>query len=389
MKNIAILVPTLAGGGAERVAGNITIGLSKDFNVNLIVYDGNQVEYDYAGNLIELGSKVYKTPIGKVFGMIKKVFQLRKIKKELKIDATISFLDNANIINILSRKNDKILISVRNFKSSEGKGFYGKIVNNLIRVFYNKSDSVIACSEVIREDLIHNFNVDKNKVITIYNPYDINKIKKMANEEISNDTRISGRYLINVGRLTYQKGQDHLLKAFKLVLEKINDVNLVMVGQGDLEGKLKELAKELGIDKNVVFLGFEKNPFKYVSKSECFVLSSLYEGFPNCLVEAMVCGVPIISADCKSGPREILTDDFKKFKIGKEYKEEKYGIIVPDFADNLNIEDKEKELAEAIIKLLSDEELKDKYTEASKKRHKDFSLENISYEFKKAIDNLM
>lgn len=389
MKNIAILVPTLAGGGAERVAGNISKGLSKSFNIDLIVYDGNQVEYDYSGNLISLDSKLYKTPIGKSFGVVKKVFQIRKIKKERNIDATISFLDNANIINILSRRNDKVLISVRNFKSSEGKGFYGKVGNFLIKIFYNKSDTVIACSEVIREDLIQNFNVKENKVVTIYNPYDIDKIQSMAKEDISNDGRIKGRYLINVGRLTYQKGQEHLLRAFKLVLETINDINLVIVGQGELESKLKNEAKELGIEQNVVFLGFEKNPFKYVSKSEGFVLSSLYEGFPNCLVEAMVCGVPIISSDCKSGPREILTDNFKDFRIDKDSKEEKYGIIVPDFSDNLNIQHKEQELANAIIKLLNNKELKTRYIGASNNRHKDFSLDNISSQFKEAIDKLI
>ena len=95
-----------------------------------------------------------------------------------------------------------------------------------------------------------------------------------------------------MGRLTRPKGQWHLIRALSYVKKEIEDVKLLILGQGELKGYLKELVDKLDLRNNVEFLGYQRNPFKYIASSDLFVFSSLYEGFGNVLVEAMACGVP-------------------------------------------------------------------------------------------------
>nr|WP_081663520.1 glycosyltransferase [Clostridium paraputrificum] len=388
VKNLAILIPTLSIGGAERVAANLSIGLSRYYNVFIIVYNRTENEYAHNDNIICLESKFYKGVLGKAYGFFKKIFQIRKIKKEYNIDISLSLLDMPSILNILSRYRDKVIVSVRNYKSREVNGITGKIDKMMISTFYNKADLVIACSELIKEDMIENFNVKREKIITIYNPYNIEDIKEKCKEEISDYDVNNKKFIVNVGRLTNQKGQDHLLRAFKIVKQSIADINLVIVGVGELEESLKKLAIDLGIFDSVFFVGFEKNPFKFIDKSEVYVLSSLFEGFPNTMLEAMICGAPIVSTDCKSGPREILCDIYDKNKVYNKFTEADYGIITPDFVESNNIESCEKELAEAIILLLKNDELKKHYSKKSKSRGDEFSLSSISDKYYSELEKL-
>lgn len=93
---------------------------------------------------------------------------------------------------------------------------------------------------------------------------------------------------------------------------------------------IQKLTKNLQLKDDVLFLGFKNNPFKYIAKADLFVLSSLWEGFPNVLIEAMVCGLPIISTGCRSGPREILAPTYRN-KVKNDYYKAEYGVIIPEF----------------------------------------------------------
>jgi glycosyltransferase involved in cell wall biosynthesis len=167
------------------------------------------------------------------------------------------------------------------------------------------------------------FNLPPEKIKNIYNPHDIDKIQELSKEQINHPWLVDKKYpvIINVGRLTYQKGQNILLKAFKIVSEKIES-RLIILGEGPLFKQLKDLAKELGIENKVDFVGFQKNPFAFIANSDVFVLSSRWEGFPNVLIEAMACGVPVISTDCPSGTNEIIEDGVN-------------GLLVPIEVDKL------------------------------------------------------
>ena len=392
-RNIAIIVPTLKGGGAERAASNLSLYLSEEkYKKYIILYDAEKRDYPYAGDLIDLNIKATNSPLGKLFNLIKRMHKLKKIKKKLHIQKSISFLEAANIVNIFTKAEDKIILSIRNFKSKSSNSFYGKIYNYLIKIFYNRADILVAVSKGVKDDLVKNYGIDKNKIKVIYNLYDIEKIQKLAEEKIENDYKKLFNYpiIVNVGSLTKQKGQWHLIRAFKKVKEKITDMKLIILGRGELEDYLKRLVGELDLDKDVYLLGFQKNPFKFISKSKIYVFPSLYEGFPNALVEAMTCGIPVISSDCKSGPREILAPETSIDGETKIIEYAKYGILISVCDDNyynakFPLTAEEMILAKSIIELYLSKELLKNYTDKSKERAKDFDKDKIILEYENIL----
>src|SRR5699024_9268769 len=225
------------------------------------------------------------------FNFLKRIFLKSKIKKEKQIDVSISFQQNVRFGNIFTKKNNKVIVSVRTFLLKEAKNpLYRFFYKKIIKYMYNKADLIISVSEAIKADLIENFGIRREKVEVVYNFYDIEKIDDLAREAINSNhiSLFDHPVFITAGRLKKQKGHWHLIRAFKKVKEEITDAKLVILGKGDLEEYFKNLARELQIEEDVHFLGFESNPFKYFLRSDIYVFPSLYEGFPNALNEAMV-----------------------------------------------------------------------------------------------------
>ena len=161
--------------------------------------------------------------------------------------------------------------------------------------------------------------------------------------------------LVACGRLAAQKDYPSLLRAFKLILNE-RSATLRILGTGELRSRLDELSTELGIQEHVVFLGFESNPYKYFVSADIFVMSSIFEGFGNVVVEAMMCGTPVVVTDCPFGPGEILESG-------------KVGELVPV--------GKPEVLAEKVLKLASNPELMARRTGLGKLRAEDFTVQRI------------
>ena len=373
-KKLMFVIPSLEGGGAERVAAN----LLKEFNatdvsITLVLFSKKR-GYGWPDNVKVryINIEPHKNLIYTIFKFFLIIFSLTKIIKEEKPFNILSFMDYTNIIvilcNMLFHKKTKITISVRTAPTLHlhrySKNFLNSVISLLIRLLYNRADKIIAVSEFSRLDLIGNFGIEQKKVVTIYNPADINRINILAEEEISHQWfKEKVPIIISVGRLSREKGFDYLLKAFAIVKEKM-DVRLLILGEGEEEGDLKRLSRELGIDKDVYFHGFQENPYKYMKRSTIYVLSSLYEGFPNVLIEAMTCGVPVISTIYNPCTNEII-------------EHEKNGLLVP-VAD-------EKALAESMFRLLNDEELRRSMSEEAKKNIRKFSIERITDQYKAVL----
>lgn len=374
-KNIMILIYHLRNGGAERVASNLCDELSKKYNVVLVTCE-KPTNNDYFCGVERI---VVDEMRAKYFKLFDTVNQIKSIKKKYHITHTISFTAQMNYLNVMSRVKDNTIISVRNYISlAENDNTPKNVYMNRISIKY--ADRITVVSKLLGKDLVDNFVAKEDKIYPIYNFVDKDKINKFLKER--NNIKLSKNTVITVGRLNNQKGHINLIRSFKYVVDEIHDAKLIILGQGPLEDKTNSEIKKLHLEKNIELLGYQKNPYLYMKTSSLFVLSSFYEGMPNVVLEAMYLGLPVISTDCKSGPREILAPSGDLYQeIGSISKEE-YGVLVP-VLDNKKCE---QIMGDAIIELLKDSKLRDNYSKKSKKRIKDFSKEKMMEEWNKVLD---
>jgi glycosyltransferase involved in cell wall biosynthesis len=394
------LINSLAGGGAEKVA----IRLSEHLPISAFILLERDVKYKTDKPIFFLSNHSTKTnPIIKTLSIPTYAYKLSDFIE--KNSLVVSFLERANFVNIISKlfKKHRAIISVRMDQQTGHVGLR-KLNKLLVRILYPKADLIIAVSHGVKHSLI-NLGIKEEKIKVIYNPYPIDEIRELAKEPLGSYEEIFKHpFLITAGRLTKPKGQWYLLRVFKALKEKHRDLKLVILGEGELKDYLVGLSEELGLktyvrdrDKfsenfDVYFLGFQKNPFKFIARSKLFVFPSLWEGFPNALVEAMACRVPVISSDCRSGPREILAPntDFSHQTKKPEFAE--YGIIMPVFEVKYKsaeepLGEKERMWIETIDKLLEDESLRKHYSEKVKQRVEDFRIEKILIEWRNIIND--
>lgn len=378
-ETILILVSTLGGGGAERRALMTAKGLMNDYNVKIVIFDSSFTVYEVPCDIIDLNvpiSNSYFLKFIQQFIRAKKIKQLRKHEKPI---AVISFGPAVNRANCFSYGVGKTIVSLTSYPQAQKN-----LVNGFIFSIANK---IICQTIAMKKKFLEGYPNLAQKVTTINNGFDIENIKEQAHREID-EVEHGSRYadFVSIGRLESIKGYKHLLCAFSMVLKELPTVTLSILGEGYLREKLESYTKFLGIEKSVSFLGFLENPFAIISRCRVCVLTSIREGFPNSLVEAMVCGIPVIATDCKSGPREILSERYQEKSIEKiEY--EDYGILVPPFiSDDSNEPEKDQMLAEAMYIMLSDNVLRTKYAELAKQRANDFSLERYIESIKRLID---
>lgn len=394
-KRILIISKSLTSGGAERVAANLATQLNRGQNKAwLMVLDGSITTYSTEAPLIDLQARWRSTVIGKIMWYLKVTQLVAKYKRKLKITHTISFLSEPDLLNVLTKGKDKTIVSVRNNRSSLNRSKFNKIKDQFI---FNSADRIVSLSQGVKDDLINFYGTDDKKIDVIYNTCNTELIRNKLNEkpeDVDESIFISGRTVITAGRLTEQKGHWHLVRAFKRVVEMIPDARLLILGQGDKKEYLMKLIKELKLDNSVIMVGYHKNPYYYLGKSDVFVFSSMFEGFGNILLEAMACGLPIISTDCMVGPRELLAPGTSYKECVKDcISEVENGILVPVCDGNYynptdEITKEEELLAQSIIRVLSNDDLKRKYYRKSHERIKDFTDEHITEQWQKVLDHI-
>lgn len=396
MRKIAWIIPDLYTGGMPRVLEALSNEFNKDskYKQYNILLKEKDINFNVYGKIFCL-EKEGKNLSEKIFIFMKRIYDFYKINKKYEFDYVVSFGMAANIINILINKKGKTIITEHNVKSIEnniGEGInnriYNYIYNLLIKFLYNKADKIITVSKYMGIDLIKYYGIKENKIDTIYNGVDERKIEKLKMEPLSDEEYkiFENPVIINVGSTSRQKGQWHLIKIMPELKKVIPNIQLVILGQGDNYNKLYNLVQSLGLENNVHLMGVKSNPYKYMYNAKIFVLSSLYEGFPNVLVEAMTVGLPIISVDCKSGPRELLNNNIN-ISVKNNYFLADYGILTPDFLKNDCSESiKEKILEKAIIELLKNKNLYCKYRTLSVSRSKEFTSVKMMNYYKNYFD---
>ncbi|WP_029520943.1 glycosyltransferase [Persephonella sp. IF05-L8] len=300
-------------------------------------------------------------------GEIGKAIALKNLIEKEKYDIVLSYMLTQNVILSLAKKflKDKaktvFLGSVHNSDNYMGnKQWYKLPYRYLMKRIYENLDGIIVVSAAVEEDVNKAFFVKKEKLKVIYNYIDIKKIKAMAQEDLTpEEKRIFEKpVVINVGRVEVQKGQEYLIKAFPKIKKEIKEAYLVIIGDGSLMPSLKELAKSLNIEKDTFFFGYKKNPFKYVVHSKVFAFPSLWEGVGNVVLEAQALGTPVVAFDSQGGHVDVLQNS---------------GILVPE----KNID----KLAENIIRLLKDENVRKHYSKLALENIRNYTVEKKAQEY--------
>lgn len=398
-KKILIVISSLKiGGGAQKQAAKLGSKLfEKGYDVTFLLFYDIKPRYEFGGELISyefLNDFRYAHPL-------KILFRARKIKKicrEKKIDTVISFITWTNVTSILSkilfRNKAKIIPSVRNNPIRNNT----KKFNGLMKIIYSKADKIVTQTNRIEHILNDKFSIQNTTVIPnmIDTTQYSNLAKKDLNDNLETDnleTIFGNNFIfITIGSLEKQKSQWYLIRAFKQVIQKKKNAKLVVLGDGDLRKKLKNLSDKLGLGDKVFFLGEIENVFPYLKKSDCFVLTSLYEGFPNVIVEALSQNLPVISTDCVSGPREILCPNLGGDKKIYYPYFGRYGILTKPFKNEIffkAIDEKplsieERMLVRLMKKISINDGLRMKYTKGIE-RAKDFEEEKIIKKWKKLL----
>lgn len=312
MNSITFLIAGLKGGGTERIC--VTLAnefVNKGILVNLVVLslDGavRDKELNSKVNLVNLNTRNTRKSFFSVKDYIsknktKKIlvfnFQLAVVLVWIRMFSDLHFKIIARNINTLSEKS-----------KLETNIWHKYITHFLTKVFYQKVDLLIAQSIGMTDDLIENYRFDKNNIKIINNPVN----KRIEEYKINFEQSKNNKEVLFVGRFAKAKGLKYLLEAFSLIEDK--EVKLRLVGEGKEKEFLIELSKKLKIENRIIFDKFQTNIIPYFLNAKVTVLTSIYEGFPNVLVESISLGTPIVSFDCKSGPREIIQDGINGYLV--------------------------------------------------------------------------
>lgn len=388
-KRVLMMIPTLSGGGAERVVSNLSLQLNEKYKITILL-DYEDITYPYSGNVIIVNSdstisqKMHR--MSEVYTYIKKYHMLKRMKKNNEYDVYISHSDISHILNLLTgNKKCRIIITLHNSIENIKTSRIGKIIKFFVKYFYKRADRIVAVSHGVAEEYRKIGNLDQKKLTFIWNGSDVDEIARKANETLPDGTErwfTVGRTITTMGRLTPQKGQIHLIKAFAKVVEEFPDCRLLLLGNGELQKPLESLVEELGLKQKVIFCGFQKNPFTIIGASDLFVFSSLWEGFGYALAEAICCGVPCITTDFKYGAREILHYNENEKEIAEAVYTD-YGVLVP--VCNSKQKETENIMADTIISVLKNHNYRKTIVENNSKRLEEFSLENMAKKWSEVI----
>ncbi len=356
---ISFFLPSLRGGGAERATAVLSSGLAEYYPVDLVL---SRAE----GPFLKWLSPGVRVIDFKKSRVLTSTLPLARYLREEKPRVLISGMTHANIIALWAKALAKVktrvfVVEHTNITQVKIPFWEKKFFKALMKSFYPSADVVIALTEDMKLELRK--ILPSVKINVIPNPVVNENIYSLSREPLTHPWFSPKKYpvVLAVGRLTSAKGFDVLLKAFSIVLKGLK-ARLFILGEGPLRGELETLARQLEIEDWVEMPGFVHNPYKFMARSDLFVLSSRWEGLPTVLIEALSLNLPVVSTDCVSGPREILKNGM-------------FGKLVP-------VEDYIA-LAKAIEETLKERPIKD-YQEAIEP----FILENVMNKYISLIEGV-
>ncbi len=309
-KRLAILLPELAGGGAQRSMLKLAGGVARlGYPVDLVVGRAAGpflAEVPREVRLVDLCAPRVAASLPAL------VYYLRRQQPFVMLSVL-----HTNLIAIWARRlagvSTRLVVSERNTLSREAQHFKhdlrARVMPRLVSWFYPWADDVVAVSTGVAQDLVNVEKIPSQKVHVLYNPIVTPEFELKVHANLEHAWFRAGEppVVLAVGRLSAQKGFDILVRAFAWVLPH-TPARLLIIGEGEERPRLQALVNGLGLKDSVSLPGFIDNPYPYMLRAGVFVLSSRWEGLPGVLIEAMYCGPRLVSTDCPSGAREILAD---------------------------------------------------------------------------------
>lgn len=315
-KRIALLFSNFHTGGIQRVRLKLAKGfIERGLDVDLVVINSSGELH----SRIPHGVKTIDLKAGRTLLALP---SLVRYLKNHPVDALLSSQPHINALAVvarrLARKSVRLVVGehtdlgqILEYESGEHFRPY------LIRLFYPHADQILAVSQGVAESITRGARIGPRKIQVIYNPIELAILEAKSIELPTHPWLLDETIpvILAVGRLNIAKDYPTLIRAFGL-LQKKRELRLVILGDGGERTRLERIIAEENLDDCVALPGFVDNPYAYMSRASAFVLSSVFEGFPNALLEALACGVPVVSTNCHSGPMEILAGG-------------QYGALVP------------------------------------------------------------
>jgi glycosyltransferase involved in cell wall biosynthesis len=318
LESVAIFLPNLAGGGAEKV----NILLASQF-----VDAGIKVTFvlqSKTGELLEKvpqGARIISFDRPRTLAC---VGPLARFLEREQPDVLLSNMGHNNVVSVwaakLARSPTRVIAiqhSAISLETKHMKSWQHKILPTLYKLFLPWAHAVVAVSNGVADDLTATTGFPRKRITSIHNPVIVSDFETLAMATTDHGWLADDAppYILSVGRLTQQKDHATLIRAFAEISSK-TPARLLILGDGEMRAELNDLVKQLGLSDRVCLAGFYQNPIPFMRKAALLVLSSRYEGFGNVIVEALACGTPIVSTDCPYGPKEILESGY-------------YGRLVP------------------------------------------------------------
>ena len=398
---ILFVIPSLAKGGQEKAGMILTNYLRQFHDVTVVCFEEkNCADFNYESDIVRILPSWRYGLIKKPVSGFQKIIKLKKLKRTLNPDVSIAFGNSAIILNWLADCGDKKISAIRQSFTGiiNNKSASLKLHKSLYVRALKKSQKIIPVSSSINTELKEYFNIPND--IFINNGYNIEEINKSAAEDIPS-FKNDRLWLIHSGRFDICKGHWHLIKIFAEIKKTFPEAGLILLGSVDEsdsggasilnyckkyaeKNHLRWSAGENNFEADIIFAGHQKAPFKFIKRSHLFLLTSLWEGFPNALVEAMACGIPVAAADCPTGPKEILVNN----ETGEEY-----GLLLPPLDGSFNnfsflTDATDLFWAEKIRDLLEDKVKIESYKKQSAKRASHYSVEKMGNKWLKVIEEL-
>ena len=359
-KKICIVTSSLGKGGAEKSSAVLSIllhNLGYEVHVISII---NPIDYDYKGTLFNLGA--LKDKDGSFFGTLKRFYVFFNYLRSHQFDFIIDSRSRPSIfkqflINKVLYANEKVIFIVH---SAFLKNY---IPSNkfIAKYIYSNTFKFVTVSKAIKSKLAKKYHFENIKVI--HNAADESQIIALTEPLL-----LPENFMIFFGRIEDEvKNLTLLIDSYKRSELIDHKIKLVILGDGKDKLKLEKKVQTMNLVEHIIFLPYTKNPYPIVSKAMCTVLTSYYEGFPTMLVESLALGTPVISVNCESGPSEIILETHN-------------GLLVDNHNPDL--------MAEAMNRFVTDTELYMRCKTNAKKSVEKFSMENISKDWKRLIENL-